>query len=382
MSTGDNGISIDSASTGGTLMAIFIFLSLALYNVIELNFIIFATFKQRRGLYFWSFLVATWGVAVYSGGFIMKAMQLTHLNWVFVTLIVVGWCSMVTGQSVVLYSRLHIIIRDTKILRAVVYMIIFDATICHLPIAVMVYGANSSNSGPFIKPYSIYEKVQVTIFFIQEIIISGLYIMETAKLMRAQRDLRSNRTRRLLMIHLVVVNIIVILLDITILALEYVGLYDLQTAYKALVYSVKLKMEFSILNKLVDIVRGSTGGSSYDHTQGESGGLHLESVDNKRKKRMTGGRGVGHSTYVSAVGNGNTRPGGTSVVMTREVIVRREEVCLDEDSDMARDAESIGVSDGRVGARDHAEPEIAAARKTLGMQSSSESEEHFARLSY
>lgn len=42
------------------------------------------------------------------------------------------------------------------------------------------------------------------------------------------------------------------LLDVALLVLEYLGLSSIQIAFKALVYSVKLKMEFAILNKLVE----------------------------------------------------------------------------------------------------------------------------------
>lgn len=61
---------------------------------------------------------------------------------------------------------------------------------------------------------------------------------------------------------LVIVNILVILLDITILGLEFADLYKLQTAYKAMSYSIKLKLEFSILNGLVNITRDRAMSSS------------------------------------------------------------------------------------------------------------------------
>ncbi len=94
-------------------------------------------------------------------------------------------------------------------------------------------------------PYSVYEKVQVTIFFIQELILSGLYVSETIKMMRVQSSANagSNRTgTRRLMKHLVLVNIIIVLLDITILDSSTQELFHIQTAYKGLVYSVKLKL--------------------------------------------------------------------------------------------------------------------------------------------
>ncbi len=88
-----------------TALTVTSFLAIALYNVVELNFIILATFKQRRGLYFWSFVVATWAIAPCAVGFLIKYLQLSNLSTLYVTLIVLGWSAMVTGQSVVLYSR-------------------------------------------------------------------------------------------------------------------------------------------------------------------------------------------------------------------------------------------------------------------------------------
>lgn len=60
--------------------------------------------------------------------------------------------------------------------------------------------------------------------------------------------------------HLIWVNVLVVLLDITILALEFMNLFEIQTAWEPLVYSIKLKLEFSILNQLVSLTRG--GGAS------------------------------------------------------------------------------------------------------------------------
>jgi hypothetical protein len=392
MATQDDGISRDSRSTGYTQLGIIILLSIALYNVVELTFVIFATFKRRSGLYFWSFVVATWGIAPYAVGFMMKSLG-SELNWVYVSLIVVGWCTMVTGQSVVLYSRLHIVVRSRTRMRLVLGMIVTNAIICHIPIVVMVYGANSSNPEPFVAPYSIYEKVQVTIFFLQEIIISGMYIWETVKLMRIQSGIQaSERTSntRSLMTHLILVNVIIVILDITILALEYAGMYDVQTAYKALVYSAKLKMEFSILNKLVEIIQGaSTGGGSsvYARTKrggggqkgGDAGGVKMDTFDGERGRRVTangGVGGVGYQTYVrSAVADDDRimSPTGGNVLMTTEIVVKRDKAEL-QDGDSADDKSGIDVI---------TEASNSGARlKKSGASSSSSSEIQFANMGY
>jgi len=181
MANRDSGIANTGPPEQATVITIACFLALALYNVLELTFITFATFKQKRGLYFYSFLTSTWGIGLYSIGFLLKHLRLSTLNILYVTLIVIGWTAMVTGQSVVLYSRLHLLLRNRKTMRGILIMIIVNAFICHGPIIVMVYGANSANPEPFVGPYSIYEKVQVTIFFIQELIISGFYLVESRR---------------------------------------------------------------------------------------------------------------------------------------------------------------------------------------------------------
>ncbi|KAH7110782.1 hypothetical protein B0J13DRAFT_661607 [Dactylonectria estremocensis] len=258
----------DSVLIGPTAFVVACFLAISMYNFIELNFIILTTFKRRSGLYFWSFIFATWGILFYSIGFILKNFRPSTNSYVYVTFIIFGWWPLVTGQSAVLYSRLHLILDKRSWLKAVRMMIIINVIICHLPTTVLAYGANCSNPGPFVVPYSIYEKIQITIFFFQEMIISGLYIFETTKILRltAIAGLDTNRRNQYLLRHLLIVSIIVAALDGPILALEYANLYRLQTSYKVFVYSVKLKFEFSILNRLVEVVKARENSTSFAQT--------------------------------------------------------------------------------------------------------------------
>lgn len=258
----DRGIAGDSLVSGPALFVITAFISLALYNVLELIIIIFTKFKKRRGLYFWSMLVATVGISFNAVGYLLKFL---HPNvgiasrLTYVSLVLVGWSSMVTGQSVVLYSRLHLLLHNRRKLRFILGMIIFDAIVCHVPISVLFYSVNSDNGAPFVTPYSIYEKVQLSIFFIQELIISSIYIHESWRFLQARHlafePNNKNIDGRKIMYWLITINIIIMMLDISILVLEFSGFYDLQTSWKALVYSVKLKLEFSILNKLIEVVK-------------------------------------------------------------------------------------------------------------------------------
>ncbi|KAH8800162.1 hypothetical protein F5884DRAFT_809485 [Xylogone sp. PMI_703] len=303
----DSGVMSGSFISGSpAAIATVAFLSVAFYNVIELNLIILATFKKRGGLYFWSFVIATWGIAPHSVGILIKNLSLCTIPGIYVTLMAVGWSAMVTGQSLVLYSRLHLVLNNRTGLRFVLGMIIFDAIICYPPAIFLAYAIHSSHSLPYLKAYAIQERIQITIFFIQEFIISGLYIWETAKLKRLENSVRVNGTAHRIMMHLLIVNVIVILLDVTILALEYAGLYNIQTAWKPFMYSVKLKLEFSILNKLVELANEPTDltvmvtGPGTGRSLIDTDGVALETSNDDRRNRLSKNlaRGVGYNAYI------------------------------------------------------------------------------------
>ncbi|EKG09274.1 hypothetical protein MPH_13710 [Macrophomina phaseolina MS6] len=230
------------------------FFAVSIYNVIEINIAIFLTFKRRRGLYFWSLLVASWGIPVHAVAFLLKFFQICRNNYFNVALITVGWFAMVTGQSIVMYSRLHLVVQDRKKIRWVLIMIIVDIFLFHIPPTVLNFGANSSNPKPFLEPFAVYEKIQITAFSTQELIISCLYIWETRQMLRVIASIRAEKTRRV-MTHLIFVNVLIILMDMTLLGTEYANQYHIETTYKSTLYSVKLKMEFAVLNQLRSIVR-------------------------------------------------------------------------------------------------------------------------------
>ncbi|RSL96215.1 hypothetical protein CDV31_013554 [Fusarium ambrosium] len=352
------GFGSGTEGTSRTAMTIIlVFLAISLYNVVELTFIIFGTFKRHSGLYFWSFLCATWGIPFYCGGFLIKYFAPASVGFLAAALIAVGWVAMVTGQSLVLWSRLHLVLRNRFRLKLVLYMIIVDAIVCHGAIIPMIFGSFSSSPEMWVKPYSVMEKIQVTIFFIQEIIISSFYIYETIKLMRLERTMGNKRGSRRLMNHLIFVNLLIILLDITILGLEYADQYEYQTSYKAFVYSTKLKLEFTILNRLVEMTTGSKDASSGPRsrtagtTTGNKTGIALDTFISDTGAKPTGD--VSYEAYAMGGEDGNSDGQGASprrdngVMMTTEIIVHREN--RDDDGVSIgpnSSADSIGVAKG------------------------------------
>ncbi|KAH7067338.1 hypothetical protein BKA63DRAFT_424553 [Paraphoma chrysanthemicola] len=234
------------------------FLSIGLYNVIELTFLIFAIFKRRQGLYFWSLLVATWGIVPHALGFVFKFFEVISISVISSAIVAVGWPCMVTGQSLVLYSRLHLVAQHQSTLHWVLGMIIFNAVTLHIPVIALALSTEATQSAQIIRVFMVYDKVQLVVFFVQEAIISIIYIYETIRLL-GDGDRPNGRPLRKLLGHLLLVNAVVLILDATLVVTQFTGYYQIQTTYKTAVYSVKLKIEFSVLNSLIRIVKNKRG---------------------------------------------------------------------------------------------------------------------------
>jgi hypothetical protein len=244
------------------------FFAIACYLVIEITVLIFWTFKRYRGLYFWSMLVATWSIMLHNISAFLRFFALApSLPMCF--LIVLGWYGMVTGQAVVLYSRLHLVVFNPRITRTVLYMIIFNFLTLHVPVTILFLG-NNAGVEEFLAPFNVYERIQLTGFCFQETIISAIYMWEAVKLSK-DVIIANDRPSKGILVHLLLVNALVVVLDGTLLYTEYSNNFEIQTTYKPVVYGLKLRMEFSVLNRLVNLVLVQRS-----LHEGDSGVLHLE----------------------------------------------------------------------------------------------------------
>ena len=222
---------------------------LTLYNAIEILLLIFTTFKKWSGLYFWAFLVTCAASCIYAIGFALQYF-VEEKRFAGDILNNIGWIVTVTGHSIVLYSRLHLVLQNQRILRFVLWMIIIDAFVFYIPTTTTHYVSLHGTPAQTLAA-GIIEKIQMTGFCIQEFILSGLYIHEVLKSLKI---ISSSRTRRT-MWQLFSINIVIILLDIALLIMEYLNLRTIEVAFKGFTYSMKLKMEFAVLSKLISMVR-------------------------------------------------------------------------------------------------------------------------------
>ncbi|EUC40315.1 hypothetical protein COCMIDRAFT_109138 [Bipolaris oryzae ATCC 44560] len=224
------------------------FTAIAWYNSLELLVLIFCIFKKYSGLYFWSLIInalSAW----------MKQNNVGHNADLYNVLLTVGWILMVPGQSMVLYSRLHLISPNSNLLRIIFWTIILSAICLCVPTVTLNLRQYTTKSPTvYTRGYSIMEKIQMVLFTLQEIFISCVYLCETRKLMLVIFD---GKTRKW-MWQLVAMNLLLVFLDATLLTMEFLNLYMIQTTFKSLLYSFKLKIEFGVLSQIVRIIQRSS----------------------------------------------------------------------------------------------------------------------------
>lgn len=221
-------------------------IGIAWYNAIELIVLCFATFKRYGGCYFWCLLIASFSIIPFGLGYLLIIYDI-YTNEFPVAMELIAWVGMVTGQSLVLWSRLHLVVHSHRVLRACLAMIIIDAILFHIPAGVLELGSHSNKSDLFTHAFNIFERIQLVAFSLQEAILSAIYSYEAVRLL----NLRPRGHYRGTLLQLLFVNLAMIAMDAAIIGVQYSGFFDIHVTLKALVYSIKLKLEYAILGKLV-----------------------------------------------------------------------------------------------------------------------------------
>ncbi|KAL4959343.1 uncharacterized protein BDV14DRAFT_205764 [Aspergillus stella-maris] len=168
------------------------FTTLIYYNTIELIVLCLATFKRHSSLHFWCLLVTSTCLIPHTSGYI-------------------------------------------RLLKGLLILIIVDAILLHGPTIVLIYGTVSpkkSISKPFDAGYSVMEQIQLVGFCLQEALLSGIYVWETAKLLRLRPESRHRP--------IVAQLLLVLIFDFAVVLVEYAGFYAVQVMFKPVAYSIKL----------------------------------------------------------------------------------------------------------------------------------------------
>lgn len=221
------------------------------YNALEVGIKTFDWFKHYRGLYFWSMQVASWGILLHAIPAELRFLSQVP-NLPMTVPFIIGWYAMVTGQAVVLYSRLHLVVSDVSHIRWVFWMIVVNFFILHVPMTVLFFEINLGKAR-FAKAATVYDRIQLTGFCIQDFVICGIYIREALRALQPVLEVRSRECRKVI-IHLLVVNDLGVIMNVLLLFSEY-KMHYIQISFKNVVYSIKLKLEFAVLTRLRSLTR-------------------------------------------------------------------------------------------------------------------------------
>jgi hypothetical protein len=227
--------------------------SIGAFGAVEVILAVFEQFKKYKGLYFWSMQITAWGILIHAIAAQMRYMN--NASKLPLTIpFVIGWICMVTGQALVLYSRLHLVVNDIRHIRWVLWMIITNFIILHIPMTALFFCLNLGQTR-CLYPAFIFDRFQVTAFATQDTIICGIYIFEALRALKPIYEMKGREGRRI--IHwLLIVNLLGIILNVTMVLAEF-KFHNIAIGIKTIAYSIKLKFEFYALNQLRDLTRTS-----------------------------------------------------------------------------------------------------------------------------
>ncbi|KAH6956916.1 hypothetical protein DER45DRAFT_614864 [Fusarium avenaceum] len=224
--------------------------TISLYNGIELLALILTSSRRRNDLYSWSLAVASFGVLPYATGWLIRYLNIIG-DVPDMLINDIGWILLTTGQALVLYSRLDLLVKSTTVLKIAKWMIIINGVIWHSTVTVLLFAISThqklDHNGVFLKV----QKVQLTFFCVQNFVLSGLYLWRTTDIIkRKEPEIQIPR----IIWQLFAINVMIVVIDICLLAMGFTDNLLWQQGVKAVAYSVKLKAEFAVLGQLGDYV--------------------------------------------------------------------------------------------------------------------------------
>ncbi|KAI9374316.1 hypothetical protein BJX61DRAFT_551498 [Aspergillus egyptiacus] len=234
------------------------FLAIAAYNALELLIWIFNFFRRRRGLYFWSILTGTVSVAgfmvITTISYFVKTPTAASATGVAVALV---YPCLLTAQILVLYSRLHLITpTQGPLLLVVRWGIIISSVLLLIPFTVNLTGLSTTTSKTqqrFLAAERVIEHYTIIGTLSRELLICAIYLFQALRQLKPILAVKGAAGRRVI-IHLILAMGAVIVLDSFMLLTTFGGASGLGLAYSCVAHSIKLKVEFGILNRLLELL--------------------------------------------------------------------------------------------------------------------------------
>ncbi|KAL4967895.1 uncharacterized protein BDV14DRAFT_197539 [Aspergillus stella-maris] len=242
-------------------------IAITAYNVLEFFLWLWDIFPARKGLYFYSMLIATIGLAGFNAMTFVNffAPEQTLLQNIGFLLTVP---TLMTAHILALYSRLHLLLQPNtrhthgagytgrnwmtlRLMRNVIVGTVVLFTVPHT-ITLILYIVDDHR---FAKANFTTERIAFTSYCVRELFVCGIYIVQGLREIRPIVRAKGAIGRKV-MSHLIIGQTVVIVLDLFFIVLIYMGrqkwgLKDyVETSFIGLLYGLKLKLEFVVLNRL------------------------------------------------------------------------------------------------------------------------------------
>ncbi len=233
-----------------------LFFGMALYGTLDITFLVLTTFKRWSGLYFWSLLIVAWAITIHNVGNALNYM-VASANWGFyVFLDSFGWWLIQVFMSLVLYSRLHLVVRNQRTLKMVLALIVAAFVCLCIPNTTLFFLTNDPRYGPeqhkrASYAFSVMDRIQVIGWMLMDAFLAALYIPNARKLLRPSLGKGIDN----IVMQLIAVLILTVTLDLCMVVLNFSGLIAMKCVLQSFFVAVKLRVEFFILNQLMNITR-------------------------------------------------------------------------------------------------------------------------------
>jgi hypothetical protein len=160
----------------------------------------------------------------------------------------IGWTIMTSGFSLVLYSRLHLVNPGKKLLRTALTVIIVDSTIIHSLIFFSIIYSIVHSTAVVWRAFSDICFLEV-VFTLQETALSTCYVYF---FLQYTADSRAEPQAKAVTRFLIGVELLVFGTDIVLNILLFQRLYLPRSMIEPFCAMLKLKIEFMILNSMVE----------------------------------------------------------------------------------------------------------------------------------
>jgi hypothetical protein len=202
-----------------------------------------------------SILVVSLGIIVETVSFILHIFILSIQSPAYFTIDTVGLIAVLTGFSMVLYSRLHLLTQNHRFMRGILIMISIVSILGLTPAVTEMIVLSTGNLSLGLQLSDIASYVQI-IFAVQECVLSSLYIYffwgytnDVPERIKAKIQKEVKATFCLL----VMAYGWIIMSNVLIYVLDFKKIFLARDLCFNPVYAIKIEIEFFVLNRLVSI---------------------------------------------------------------------------------------------------------------------------------